>query len=63
MKVSLGANQYSTVTERYSQMSSTRSAKRGVQKSRVEAGSNTFTVAQRAVGGDKKGSLELETVK
>jgi hypothetical protein len=30
-----------------------------VQKeSRVEAGSNTFTVALRVVGGDKKGSLK-----
>jgi hypothetical protein len=31
--------------------------------SRVEAGSNTSTVALRVVGGDKKGSLESETVK
>jgi hypothetical protein len=30
--------------------------------SRVEAGSNTSTVALRFVGGDKKGSLESETV-
>jgi hypothetical protein len=30
---------------------------------RVEAGSNTSTVALRAVGGDKKGNLESETVK
>jgi hypothetical protein len=30
---------------------------------RVEAGSNTCTVALRVVGGDKKGSLESETVK
>jgi hypothetical protein len=29
----------------------------------VEAGSNTSTVALRVVGGDKKGSLETETVK
>jgi hypothetical protein len=29
----------------------------------VEAGSNTSTVALRVVGGDKKGSLESETVK
>jgi hypothetical protein len=28
----------------------------------VEAGSNTSTVALRAIGGDKKGSLESETV-
>jgi hypothetical protein len=31
--------------------------------SRVEAGSNTSTVTLRVVGGDEKGSLELETVK
>jgi hypothetical protein len=31
--------------------------------SRVEAGSNTSTVALRVVGGNKKGSLESETVK
>jgi hypothetical protein len=30
---------------------------------RVEAGSNTFTVTLRVVGGDEKGSLESETVK
>jgi hypothetical protein len=30
---------------------------------RVEAGSNTSTVALRVVGGDKEGSLESETVK
>jgi hypothetical protein len=29
----------------------------------VEAGSNTFTVTLRVVGGDEKGSLKLETVK
>jgi hypothetical protein len=29
----------------------------------VEAGSNTFTVALRVVGGDKKGCLVSETVK
>jgi hypothetical protein len=29
----------------------------------VEAGSNTFTVALRVVGGDEKGSLEYEGVK
>jgi hypothetical protein len=29
----------------------------------VEAGSNTYTVALRVVGGDEKGSLESETVK
>jgi hypothetical protein len=34
-----------------------------VFNSRVEAGSNTSTVALRIVGGDKKGSLESETVK
>jgi hypothetical protein len=28
----------------------------------VEAGSNTFTVTLRVVGGDEKGSLESETV-
>jgi hypothetical protein len=31
--------------------------------SRVEAGSNTFTVALRVVGDDEKGSLESGTVK
>jgi hypothetical protein len=31
--------------------------------SRVEAGSNTSTVALRVGGGDKKGRLEFETVK
>jgi hypothetical protein len=31
--------------------------------SRVEAGSNTSTVALRVVGGDEKGSLKSETVK
>jgi hypothetical protein len=31
--------------------------------SRVEAASNTSTVALRVVGGDEKGSLESETVK
>jgi hypothetical protein len=30
---------------------------------RVEAGLNTSTVTLRVVGGDKKGSLESETVK
>jgi hypothetical protein len=30
--------------------------------SHVEVGSNTTTVAQRVVGGDKKRSLESETV-
>jgi hypothetical protein len=29
----------------------------------MEAGSNTSTVTLRVVGGDKKGSLESETVK
>jgi hypothetical protein len=29
----------------------------------VEAGSNTFTVILRVVGGDEKGSLKSETVK
>jgi hypothetical protein len=29
----------------------------------VEAGSNTFTVTLRVVGGDEKGSLKSETVK
>jgi hypothetical protein len=32
-------------------------------QSRVEAGSNTFTVTLRDAGGDAKGSLEFETVK
>jgi hypothetical protein len=32
-----------------------------VSQSRVEAGSNTSTVALRVVGGDEKGSLESET--
>jgi hypothetical protein len=31
--------------------------------SRVEAGSNTSTVALQVVGGEEKGSLESETVK
>jgi hypothetical protein len=31
--------------------------------SRVEAGSNTSTVALRVVGGDENGSLECETLK
>jgi hypothetical protein len=31
-------------------------------ESRVEAGSNTSTVALRVVGGDEKGSLEFETI-
>jgi hypothetical protein len=31
--------------------------------SRVEAGSNTSTIALRVIGGDEKGSLESETVK
>jgi hypothetical protein len=35
----------------------------GSQLSLVEVGSNTFTVALRVVGGDKKGSLESKTVK
>jgi hypothetical protein len=30
---------------------------------RVEAGSNTFTVTLRVVGGDEKGSLKSEAVK
>jgi hypothetical protein len=34
-----------------------------LRTSHVEAGSNTSTVALRVVGGDKKGSLESETVK
>jgi hypothetical protein len=34
-----------------------------ISQSRVEAGSNTSTVALRVVGGDGKGSLESETVK
>jgi hypothetical protein len=33
-----------------------------VDPSRVEAGSNTSTVALRVVGGDEMGSLESETV-
>jgi hypothetical protein len=33
------------------------------KRSRVEAGSNTSTVALRVVGGDEKVSLESETVK
>jgi hypothetical protein len=32
-------------------------------RSRVEAGSNTSTVALRVVGGDEKGSVESETIK
>jgi hypothetical protein len=32
-------------------------------KARVEAGSNTFTVTLRVVGGDEKGSLKSETLK
>jgi hypothetical protein len=35
----------------------------GPSESRVEAGSNTSTVTLRVVGGDRKGSLECETVK
>jgi hypothetical protein len=35
----------------------------GTGVSRVEAGSNTSTVALRVLGGDEKGSLETETVK
>jgi hypothetical protein len=31
--------------------------------SHVEAGSNTFTIVVRVVGGYEKGSLESETVK
>jgi hypothetical protein len=31
--------------------------------SHVEAGSNTYTVALRVVGGDEKGNLESEVVK
>jgi hypothetical protein len=34
-----------------------------VRASRVEAGSNTSTVALRVVGGDERGSIESETVK
>jgi hypothetical protein len=34
-----------------------------IRNSRVEAGSNTSTVALRVVGGDEKGSLETETGK
>jgi hypothetical protein len=34
-----------------------------VGSARVEAESNTSTVALRIVGGDEKGSLESETVK
>jgi hypothetical protein len=34
-----------------------------VRLSRVEAGSNTSTVALRVVGGDEKGRLESESVK
>jgi hypothetical protein len=33
------------------------------EESRVEAGSNTSTVALRVVGGDKNGSLKSESVK
>jgi hypothetical protein len=36
---------------------------RMLSQSRVEAGSNTSTVAVRVVGGDVKGCLESETVK
>jgi hypothetical protein len=32
-------------------------------QTRVEAGSNTSTIALGVIGGDKKGSLESETVK
>jgi hypothetical protein len=32
-----------------------------VRQTRVEAGSNTSTVALRVVGGDEKGSLKSET--
>jgi hypothetical protein len=35
----------------------------GIVESRVEAGTNTSTVALRVVGGDENGSLESETVK
>jgi hypothetical protein len=35
----------------------------GVGISRVEAGSNTSTVALRVVGGDEKQSVKSETVK
>jgi hypothetical protein len=34
-----------------------------VRSLRLEAGSNTSTVALRVVGGDEKGSLETETLK
>jgi hypothetical protein len=34
-----------------------------MNRTRVEVGSNTSTVALRVVGGDEKGSLESETVK
>jgi hypothetical protein len=34
-----------------------------VSQTRVEAGSNTFTVTLRVVGGDEKGSLKYETLK
>jgi hypothetical protein len=39
------------------------SPQRGLDHSRVEAGSNTSTVALRVVRGDKNGSLESGTVK
>jgi hypothetical protein len=41
----------------------TRTRTRTVRDSLVEAGSNSSTVAPRTAGGDKKGSLESETVK
>jgi hypothetical protein len=41
---------------------SERIVERERELSRVEAGSNTSTVALRDVGGDKKRSLESETV-
>jgi hypothetical protein len=38
-------------------------SKKTLENSRVEAGSNTSTVAQRVVGDDEKGSLESERAK
>jgi hypothetical protein len=38
-----------------------RSVTQSQSQSRVEAGSNTSTVAVRVVGGDEEGCLEFET--
>jgi hypothetical protein len=61
--VSVTTNRHAIIDELFQVVTSIRFTSSYKRETRVEAGSNTTTVALRVAGGDEKGSLESETVK